>query len=68
MILYSRMSSGCHYFKKVLRNKYPDQEIYNQNFYSMICRFKSNIQIKNDVATLIEHLKKLHEEDSEWYY
>ena len=33
-----------------------------------ICKFKSNAQIKNDVATLIEHLKILHEEDPEWYF
>jgi len=63
------MSSGCYCFlKRILRNKYPNQDIYNQDLYSAICRFKSNAQIKNDAATLIEHLKKLHEEDSEWYF
>ncbi|CAB4407838.1 unnamed protein product [Rhizophagus irregularis] len=56
---------GATVLKRILRNKYPNQDIYNQDLYSAICRFKSNAQIKNDAATLIEYLKKLHEEDSE---
>src|SRR6266496_3327759 len=59
---------GATVLKRILRNKYPNQDIYNQDLTSAICRFKSNAQIKNDAATLIEHLKKLHEEDSEWYF
>src|SRR5436190_12012218 len=59
---------GATVLKRILRNKYPDQGIYNQDLYSAIYRFKSNAQVKNDAATLIEYLKKLHEEDPEWYF
>ncbi|PKB92738.1 hypothetical protein RhiirA5_443562 [Rhizophagus irregularis] len=34
----------------------------------MICRFKANIQIKNDAAALVEYLVKLHAENPEWYF
>ena len=47
---------GTTVLKRILRNKYPDQDIYSQDLYSAVCRFKSNNQ-KNDAATLIEHLK-----------
>ena len=59
---------GATVLKRILRNKYPDQEVYNQDLYSAICKFKSNAQIKNDVATLIKHLKILHEGNPEWYF
>ena len=57
---------GTTVLKKILRKKYPDQDIYNQDLYNMICRFKTNIQIKNDAAMLVENLIKLHAEDAEF--
>ncbi|CAB4445989.1 unnamed protein product [Rhizophagus irregularis] len=41
---------------------------YHLDLYRAICKFKSNFQVKNDAATLIEYLKMLHEEDFEWYF
>ncbi|CAG8468138.1 14840_t:CDS:2 [Funneliformis caledonium] len=45
--------------KRILQNKYPDHEIYNQDLYNTIYRFKSDAQIKNDAATLLENFDKL---------
>src|SRR5204863_6920680 len=33
---------GATVLKRILQNKYPNQDIYNQDLYSAICRFKSN--------------------------
>ncbi|CAB5181662.1 unnamed protein product [Rhizophagus irregularis] len=59
---------GATVLKRILRKKYPDHDIYNQDLYNMICRFKANIQIKNDAAALVEYLVKLHAENPEWYF
>ncbi|CAG8772960.1 4948_t:CDS:2 [Cetraspora pellucida] len=54
--------------KKILRKKYPDQDIYCQDLYNMIHKFKAGSQVKNDAATLLKHLIKLHSEDPEYYF
>ena len=58
---------GATGLKRILRKKYPDQDIYSQDLYNAICRFKANAQIKNDAAILLEHLVNLHANDPEWY-
>ncbi|CAB4392491.1 unnamed protein product [Rhizophagus irregularis] len=54
--------------KRILRKKFPDQEIYHQDLYNMIHKFKTDAQIKNDAVILYEHLMKLQQEDSDWYF
>ena len=62
----------CHLevtvLKRILRNKYPDNEIYNKDLYNAIFKFKSDTQTKNDATMLVEYLVKLNAEDSEWYF
>jgi hypothetical protein len=64
----SKCHLGVTVLKRILCNKYPNQDIYNQDLYCAIFKFKFNSQTKNNAATLIEYLKKLHEENSEWYF
>ena len=59
---------GATVLKRILQKKYPDQDIYRQDLYNAICKFKANMQIKNDAAALFEHLVELHTENSEWYF
>ncbi|CAG8539090.1 27710_t:CDS:2, partial [Racocetra persica] len=49
--------------KRILRNKYPNQEIYSKDLYKMIHKFKVDAQVKNDATTLYEHLSKLQQEN-----
>jgi len=59
---------GATVLKRILRKKFPDQEIYQQDLYNMIHKFKIDAQIKNDAVLLYEHLVKLQQEDSNWYF
>ncbi|CAG8478562.1 8344_t:CDS:2 [Dentiscutata erythropus] len=59
---------GATVLKKILRNKYPTQAIYRQDLYNAIQKFKANAQVKNDAATLLEHLIQLYSEDPESYF
>ncbi|CAB5346061.1 unnamed protein product [Rhizophagus irregularis] len=59
---------GTTILKRILRKKFPDQEIYHQDLYNMIHKFKTDAQIKNDAVILYEHLMKLQQEDSDWYF
>jgi len=62
----------CHLdattLRQILRNKFSDQNNYCQDLYNVIRKFKTNAQIENDAATLVEWLIKLQQEDSEWYF
>ncbi|CAB4478687.1 unnamed protein product [Rhizophagus irregularis] len=49
--------------KRILRNKFPNQDIYRQSLYDAIRKFKDSAQIKNDAITLLNRLIKLQQED-----
>ncbi|CAB4429108.1 unnamed protein product [Rhizophagus irregularis] len=59
---------GATILKRILRKKFPDQEIYHQDLYNMIYKFKIDAQIKNDAVIFYEHVMKLQQEDSDWYF
>ncbi|CAG8792784.1 34589_t:CDS:2, partial [Racocetra persica] len=59
---------GASVLKRILRNKYPNQEIYSKDLYKMIHKFKVDVQVKNNAATLYEHLSKLQQENPDWYF
>ncbi|CAG8673470.1 24933_t:CDS:2, partial [Gigaspora rosea] len=59
---------GATVLKRILRNKFSDQEIYDRDLYNMISRFKADVQIKNDALTLYESLVKLQQENPDWYF
>ncbi|CAB5377005.1 unnamed protein product [Rhizophagus irregularis] len=54
--------------KRILRNKFPNQDIYRQSLYDAIRKFKDSAQIKNDAITLLNRLIKLQQEDPNWYF
>lgn len=59
---------GATVLKRILRKKFPDQEIYDQDLYNMMHKFKTDALIKNDAIILYEQLVKLQQEDSNWYF
>ncbi|CAG8787153.1 20129_t:CDS:2 [Gigaspora margarita] len=54
--------------KRILQNKFSDQEIYDKDLYNMISRFKADVQIKNDALTLYKSLVKLQQKNLDWYF
>ncbi|CAG8636487.1 8429_t:CDS:2, partial [Racocetra fulgida] len=50
---------GATVLKKILRKKYPNQDIHSQDLYNAIHKFKTDAQVKNDAAALFEHLVQL---------
>ncbi|CAG8610979.1 9589_t:CDS:2, partial [Cetraspora pellucida] len=59
---------GATVLKRILQNKFPDQEIYNRDLYNMICKYRAGAQIKNDALTLYEYLSKVQQENPDWYF
>ncbi|CAG8558431.1 14525_t:CDS:2 [Cetraspora pellucida] len=59
---------GATVLKRILQNKFPDQEIYNRDLYNMICKYRAEAQIKNDASTLYEYLSKVQQENPDWYF
>ncbi|GBC15895.2 protein FAR1-RELATED SEQUENCE 5-like [Rhizophagus irregularis DAOM 181602=DAOM 197198] len=59
---------GATVLKRILRNKFPNQDIYRQSLYDAIRKFKDSAQIKNDAITLLNRLIKLQQEDPNWYF
>ncbi|CAG8673814.1 32672_t:CDS:2 [Racocetra persica] len=45
--------------KKILRKKYPNQDIHSQDLYNAIHKFKTDTQVKNNAAALLEYLVQL---------
>ncbi|CAG8481463.1 1803_t:CDS:2 [Dentiscutata heterogama] len=54
--LLQECNLGATALKRILRNRFSDQEIYNRDLYNMISRFKADTQTKNDALTLYESL------------
>ncbi|CAG8813062.1 15479_t:CDS:2, partial [Gigaspora margarita] len=59
---------GATVLRRILRNKFPNQDIYSQDLYNIINKYKADSQTKNDAVTLYEYLLKLQQENPEWYF